>query len=116
MPSVSIIVTTYRHESFIERTLQSLLDQTYTDLEILIGDDSPDEKTWRIIESFIENHPGIIRAWHHTSNKGIVGNMNFLIEQVHSKSSYIAFLEGDDMWSRNYLEKKLSIWKDHPGI
>ena len=91
MPSVSIIVTTYRHESFIERTLQSLLDQTYTDLEILIGDDSPDEKTWRIIESFIENHPGIIRAWHHTSNKGIVGNMNFLIAQVHRKSSYIAF-------------------------
>jgi glycosyltransferase involved in cell wall biosynthesis len=50
MPKISIITTTYNHKNFIGHTIQSILDQTITDRELLIGDDSPGEETWKVIE------------------------------------------------------------------
>jgi len=82
MPKVSIITTTYKHEAFIAHTITSVLDQSFSDWELLIGDDSPDDATWNIIQQYVEKYPDKIRAWHHTTNKGIVGNMNFLLDQV----------------------------------
>jgi teichuronic acid biosynthesis glycosyltransferase TuaG len=50
MPKISIITTTYNHQNYIEKTIQSILDQTISDWELLIGDDSPGEETWEVIE------------------------------------------------------------------
>ena len=112
MPRVSIITTTYKHEKFIAQTIESVLSQTFTDWELLIGDDSPDDATWNIIQNYTEKYPEKIKAWHHSPNKGIVDNMNFLLEKVSLESEYVAFLEGDDMYTPDNLEKKLEIfWK-----
>jgi glycosyltransferase involved in cell wall biosynthesis len=93
MPKVSIITTTYKHQDFIAHTIKSVLSQTYTDRELLIGDDSPDDTTWEIIQEYIDKYPDKIKARHHKPNKGIVDNMNFLIDQADSQSEYISFLE-----------------------
>ncbi len=116
MPKISIITTTYRHERFIARTIESVLNQSFTDWELLIGDDSPDDVTWTIIQQYTKRYPEKIRAWHHVPNKGIVGNMNFLLSQTTENSEYIAFLEGDDLYTRDYLEKKLKIWEQYPEV
>jgi teichuronic acid biosynthesis glycosyltransferase TuaG len=50
MPKISIITTTYNHQDFIGHTIQSILDQTFSDWELLIGDDSSGEETWKIIQ------------------------------------------------------------------
>jgi glycosyltransferase involved in cell wall biosynthesis len=93
MPKVSIITTTYKHEQFIAHTIDSILSQSFTDWELLIGDDSPDDATWKVIETYTKKYPDKIHAWHHTPNKGIVDNTNFLLSQIAHDSEYVAFLE-----------------------
>jgi glycosyltransferase involved in cell wall biosynthesis len=116
MPKIAIITTTYKHEKFIEETIESILSQSFTDWELLIGDDSPDTKSWEIIQSYVAKYPDKIKAWHHTPNRGIVGNMNFLLERVSAEIEYIAFLEGDDMYTADNLEKKLEVFTTYPEI
>jgi glycosyltransferase involved in cell wall biosynthesis len=116
MPLVSIITTTYRHQAFIRETIESVLTQTYTDWELLIGDDSPDESTWNIVQEYVAKYPGKIQAWHHMPNKGIVDNMNFLLEKMSGESVYVSFLEWDDKYTPDNLEKKMEIFKKYPEV
>jgi glycosyltransferase involved in cell wall biosynthesis len=69
MPKVSIIMTTYKHQSFIAQTIESILNQTFADWELLIGDDSPNNETRNIMQPYIEKHSSKIKAWHHHTNK-----------------------------------------------
>ena len=69
MPKVSIITTTYKHQDFIAQTIESVLAQTFTDRELLIGDDSPDDATWNIIQDYVKRYPEKIKARHHNPNK-----------------------------------------------
>ncbi len=116
MPKFSVITTVYKHEKFISETIESMLSQTSHDWELLIGDDSPDDRAWNIIESYVEKYPDKIRAWHHIPNKWLVENMNFLLSQVSPDSEYIAFLEGDDRFTSDCLEKKWDIFSRFPGV
>ncbi len=93
MAIISIITTTYKHQDFIADTIESILMQSFDDRELLIGDDSPDDATREIIQSYVFKYPDKIKARHHKPNKGIVDNMNFLLSQTSPKSYYIAFLE-----------------------
>jgi glycosyltransferase involved in cell wall biosynthesis len=116
MTKISIITTTYKHQDFIAQTIDSILAQTFTDWELLIGDDSPDNATWDIIEKYTQKYPNKIRAWHHSPNKGIIDNMNSLLVQTSPESEYIAFLEGDDIYLPENLEKKLKIFEQYPEV
>ena len=116
MPRFSIITTAYKHEKFIAATIESITAQSFTDWELLIWDDSPDEETWKVIGSYTKKYPNRIRAWHHSPNKGIVENMNFLISQVSEDSEYIAFLEWDDTYTIDALEKKYATFQVHHDV
>ena len=93
MSKVSVITTTYKHQDFIAQTIESVLDQSYTNRELFIGDDSPDDATWNIIQDYVKKYPKKIKARHHNPNKGIVANMNFLMQQSSLDAEYISFLE-----------------------
>lgn len=69
MPKISIITTAYNHQEFIGYTIQSIIDQTFSDWELLIGDDSPGEETYNIIKQYMDRYPEKIKARHHTPNK-----------------------------------------------
>jgi GT2 family glycosyltransferase len=116
MPKISIITTAYKHEKFIAFTIDSLLAQSFLDWELLIGDDSQDDSTWNIIETYIKKYPDKIRAWHHFPNKGIVDNTNFLLGNISENSEFIAFLEGDDRYTPDNLQKKISIFDQYPAV
>lgn len=116
MPLISIITTTYNHQNFIGQTIQSVLDQSIIDRELLIGDDSPDTATWNVVEWYIANYPDKIKALHHTPSKWIIENMNFLLSQVDAESQYIAFLEWDDLYTPDNLLKKLEIFEKYPDV
>ena len=116
MPKISIITTTYKHQNFIAQTIESVLAQTFIDWELLIWDDSPDDETWNIIQKYVEKYPDKIKAWHHKPNKWIVENMNFLLSKVSKDSEYIAFLEGDDMFTSDNLEKRIEVFENNLDI
>ncbi len=113
---ISIITTSYKHQDFIAETIESVLAQTFIDWELLIWDDSPDDLTWNVIQKYVKKYPNKIKAWHHSPNKWIVDNMNFLIERVSKESNYIAFLEWDDLFIADNLEKKLKIFEEYTEV
>jgi glycosyltransferase involved in cell wall biosynthesis len=112
----SIITTTYRHEEFIAQTIGSIVSQSFTDWELLIWDDSPDDATWKIIQKYVVLYPDKIHAWHHVPNRGIVDNMNFLIAQAHPNSKYITFLEWDDRYISDSLSEKNAIFQKYSQV
>ena len=116
MIKVTIILTCYKQEKFIEETILSVINQKYANRELLIWDDSPDDNCRNIISKYVKKYPEKIKAWHHNPNKWIVNNMEFLVNQRNKKSEYIAFLEWDDCLFQEYLEKKLEIFKKHPNV
>lgn len=116
MVKFSIITTTYNHQDFIWYTIQSVLNQNIFDRELLIGDDSPGGETWKVIGTYTKKYPDKIKARHHTPNKWIVDNMNFLISKIANDSQYVAFLEGDDMRDQDYLQRKLDIFTKYPEV
>lgn len=116
MSKFSVITTTYKHEKFIWATIESVLAQDFSDWELLIWDDSPDDATWKIIQEYIEKYPDKIRAWRHSPNKWIVENTNFLLSKASKESEYITFLEGDDCFVSSSLSRKYEIFTEYPDV
>lgn len=111
MPAVSIIIPSYNHERFIEECIQSVLNQTFQDFEIIITDDASTDHTVDIIEQFQDPR---IRIFRHFKNKGASVTANHCITQ--SSGKYIAMLSSDDAWRPNKLETQVDYLEKHPEI
>ena len=100
-PKISIIIPFYNVENYIEKCINSVKEQTFTDFEcILIDDESPDSSK-QIAEKLIENDSRfrIITQ----QNKGLGGARNTGLDNA--KGEWIAFLDSDDWWHLDFLEK-----------
>lgn len=115
-PKVSVLVTTYNHERYIEQCLNSLVAQkTDFSFEILVGEDCSTDHTREIIQRVAENHPDIIRAFFHGNNQGVYANSTFLRDSAIGE--YTAICEGDDYWHRDdKLQKQVDLMESDPGI
>jgi len=67
MPKISIITTTYKHEKFVRDTIESVLAQTFTDWELLIGDDNSPDKTYEIVLEYAKKDSRI-KVWKNPTN------------------------------------------------
>ena len=94
---VTIGIPAFRVENYIRRTMESVLSQTYLNIEFLIIDDGSDDKTLEIIESIKDSHPrgGDIRVLAHSSNLGVSETRNHIIDEAHG--DYLYFVDSDDM-------------------
>lgn len=110
-PTVSVIIPSYNHERFIEECLQSVLDQTFQDFEIIITDDASTDRTVELIETFDDPRIKLIK---HGNNKGASVAANNCIN--HSSGKYIAMLSSDDAWYPEKLEDQVKFLEQHPEI
>ena len=110
MPNVSVNICCYNSEKFIEKTLQSVLAQTYRDLEVIIVDDGSSDRTGDIIRSIADQR--II--YHYQKNQGLSYSRNRAIDL--SKGEYIAFLDHDDLWLPEKLEKQLALFERNRSL
>lgn len=108
---VSIIIPAYNAEKYISDTIDSVLKQTYTSWELIIVNDGSKDKTEEIIRTFLTN-PNI--RYFSQSNSGVSVARNIGIAQ--SKGNYIAFLDSDDIWLPDNLEKKMNLLEHNPDI
>lgn len=91
-PKISIIIPSYNEEKYISRCLDSVLNQTFTDFEVLCVDDGSTDKTFEIIKNYSEKDSRIIPL--KNPNKGVSSARNFGIDN--SKGEYIGFVDSDD--------------------
>ena len=108
-PTVSIVIPTYNRAHLLSRAIQSVLNQTYADFELIIVDDGSTDETEKLVKSF---NSGMIRYIRHRENKGIAAASNAGIQSA--KGAYIAFLDSDDEWMSEKLEKQMSIFEKAP--
>ena len=102
---VSIITPSYNSEEFISETIISIINQTYTNWELLITDDCSKDNTVNIVKSFQENDIRI-KLFILSTNGGAGLARNNSIRKA--KGRFIAFCDSDDQWKKNKLEFQIN--------
>ena len=108
-PLVSIIMSVYNEERYLQQSMESLVGQTLTDFEIIVIDDCSNDRTTEIIESF---HDERIRLIRNELNQGLTRNLNRALDYCRGK--YIARMDGDDISLPERLEKQVRYMENHP--
>lgn len=105
-PLVSIVMPSYNSDATISDSIQSVLNQSYTNWELIITDDCSSDNTLLIIEHYIGLDQRI-KLIKNVSNFGAGFSRNKSIEMA--KGKYIAFLDSDDIWNADKLSKQISF-------
>ncbi|WP_291113556.1 glycosyltransferase family 2 protein [Flavobacterium sp. UBA6135] len=109
MPRFSVIIPLYNKENFIKNTIKSVLNQTFTDFELIIVDDCSTDGSLSEIKSFTNTNVRIIE---HDVNKGLSASRNTGI--LNSNAEYVTFLDADDLWKENFLYEINKLIKEFP--
>jgi len=104
MPLVSVIIPTYNRSAFLRNAIRSVLKQTFRDFEILVVDDASAIDVARIVEGFGDSR---IRLLRHDRNRGEAAARNTGV--LYARGEYLAFLDDDDEWLAEKLEKQVSV-------
>ncbi len=116
-PLVSILIPAYNHEKYIDDLIDSLLAQTYRNLEIFIADDNSLDQTY---EKILAREPEIKReypktyVWHNECNKGITANLNGMLRRCTGK--YIKILASDDFFVIDAIRSLVTYMEENPNV
>jgi len=104
-PSVSVVVPSYNHAPFVERTLRSIFRQTLLPLELVVIDDGSEDDSPRIIERVLQDCPVAACEFIARENRGLCATLNegFALA-THGR--YFAYLGSDDLWLPQFLEAR----------
>ena len=105
---VSIIMPSYNTAPYIAGSIQSVIDQTYKDWELIIVDDCSTDNTDEVITSL---HDERIRYFKNERNGGAAVSRNKALRKA--KGKWIAFLDSDDLWNPEKLEKQIAFMKEN---
>ncbi|MBA2748959.1 MAG: glycosyltransferase family 2 protein [Tatlockia sp.] len=103
-PLVSVIIPAYNADAFIERTLKSVLCQTYKNIEVLVIDDGSKDKTFEIVQFIAQQDSRVVLI--QQNNAGVATARNLAIEK--SQGDYIAPVDADDIWYAEKIEKQVN--------
>ena len=111
--NTSIIMTSYNYQDYISQAIESVINQTLNDWELIVVDDGSSDKSLDIIKKYCQKDERIKLLTHpNHSNLGI--KKSLLLGINSAKYDWIAILESDDYWSANYLEEKAKMVKKYP--
>lgn len=108
-PKVSVIIPAYNAEKYIAETLQSVFEQTYSNYEIIVVDDGSKDGTWQLLQSYAPKAKVFSKE-----NGGPASARNVAINN--SDGELIAFLDSDDLWFKEKLERQVRFLSDNPDI
>lgn len=106
---ISVIIPTYNRANLIERSIQSVLEQTYDNLEVIVVDDGSADNTMEVVSAFRDN-----RIVYHKLpfNQGVSNARNVGVSVA--TASLIALQDSDDRWRKDKLQKQMEYWQQHP--
>ncbi|TLD82008.1 glycosyltransferase family 2 protein [Helicobacter sp. MIT 05-5293] len=108
-PKFSILSPTFNHEKYVKFLIESCLNQTFRDFELILVDDCSSDRNIEEIKKFQDSRIKLIK---HEFNKGINATINTAFENA--KGEYIVFIAGDDMLKPNALERLYDVHQKNP--
>lgn len=110
-PLVSVVLPTFNRLRFLRPAIESVYAQTFTDWELIIADDGSDLGTRQYLQS-LANHPRVRVVWlSHTGKPAMVRNAALL----RTAGEYVAFLDSDDLWAEQKLERQIETLRARTG-
>ena len=109
-PIFSVIIPLYNKEQYIKDTIYSVINQTFTNFEIIIIDDGSTDRSLEVVKSIDDLRVILINQ----TNGGVSKARNRGIREA--KGEFIAFLDADDIWASNKLEKQYKIHQKYPEL
>src|SRR6478672_36965 len=109
MPQFTVIIPLYNKENFVSATIKSILDQTFTDYEVLIIDDCSTDISLTKIQPFLSD---TIKLISHAKNSGLSASRNTGIRNA--SAQYVTFLDADDVWKPTVLETFYQMIQQFP--
>lgn len=103
-PKVSVMFMSYNHGAYIGRAMDSVLNQTYQDFEIVLSDDCSTDNTLDALSAY---HDERLRLHFFKNNQGATINNQYIWR--HCKGEYLALINSDDVWLPEHLEKSVSF-------
>tara|TARA_B100001250_G_C19817562_1_gene799592 strand:+ start:5268 stop:6272 length:1005 start_codon:yes stop_codon:yes gene_type:complete len=111
MPLVSILISVYNQAEFIKETINSILNQTFQNFELIIVDDASIDTSLSIIKSYKDNRIKVIQ---NAKNIGLTQSLNKGLKQC--SGEFVARLDADDMMTTDRLEKQLNFLQNNPNV
>jgi glycosyltransferase involved in cell wall biosynthesis len=111
-PKVSVVMAVLNGERFIDEAIQSVVDQTYKNVELVVVDDGSTDRTRERVELFRDRLD--VRYVRHDKPRGIAPSMNDGVR--HAAGDLIAFLDHDDTWFPEFLETQTTYLAEHPDV
>ncbi len=109
VPAVSIVLPAYNRAALIERAINSVINQTIKDWELIIVDDGSSDNTFDIVNKFLENYENIRYLKH--SNRKL--SLSFNAGILAASGKFVTFLGSDDEYKSNHLELRLNVFKNN---
>lgn len=109
MPEVSVVIPVYNVEKYLERCLNSVLAQTYSDYEIICINDCSQDRSGMILEKYMNEYPGKIKIQNNNKNLGLGITRNIGMKMAVGK--YIMFIDSDDYIKPDYIQRYVECMK-----
>jgi len=112
---VTVGVALYNHEKYIEKCLESIVNQTYKNIEIIVIDDGSPDNSYQVAKEYLDSQDLNKNYKIYTrKNKGMCNTLNEIAKQ--SKGKYISFVGSDDYWMLNKIEEQVEYLENNPDI
>lgn len=110
MAWVSFCISTYKRPQFIHKQIDSLLNQSFGDFEIVVSDNDPDASAKLVVEAFKDSR---VKYYQNQQNVGMVKSFTKSIERA--SGEFVAMVTDDDPIDEDFLEEMNALYKNHPG-
>ncbi|MDD3409326.1 MAG: glycosyltransferase, partial [Eubacteriales bacterium] len=108
-PKVSVMIPSYNHEPYVAEAVESVLNQTFTDFELLISDDASPDRSAEILQRYDDPRIDLHLS---SENQGATLNLQYLVDKC--RGEYVALNNSDDVWLPQRLEKGVAYLDAHP--
>ena len=109
MVFVSVIIPTHNRWPMIGEAIESVMNQSYKDFEVIVVDDGSDDESLKELETFGSKINVVVQA-----RRGVAAARNFGVSQ--SKGAYLSFLDSDDLWLPHKLETQITFMGANPEV
>lgn len=111
-PNISVLLCTYNRERYLKNTIDSVVNQTYQDWELLVIDDGSEDNSFEVVNGYIKEYPNIRYLKHQNKKQGYARNAGIQA----SFGRYITFIDSDDSYAPSHLQSRIEYMSANPEI